>query len=263
MKRIIAVFFTAVFSLSLLYGQAKVVTVRAEGTCELSRHITLEQAEQKALQEAKNQALNKAGVDENVWSVFGMVTENNGQEFSQAYSEMSVLAIGGLVHLLEDPIYTQEYNKTDKRTYVVCKIHAEVKKGEVVDKSFQINVKGLSAVYNDNDLINMQITASQDAYLSIFWFNLGDGNILLPNSYQPSGFITKGEDFIVPNKSWRFRAKKQNTELKTETCNVMIVATKKDYPYYEDKVTFESLLNWIYNIPASDRCAYYETIYIK
>ena len=266
MKRIFATMFVvalSLFSSLILCAEVKIVTVRAQGKCELSRHITLDQAEAKALQEAKKDALQKAGISEEVWSVFGMITENDGQHFSEAYSEMSAMAIGGLVHLLENPSYSREYSKTEKREYVVCKINAEVKKGETVDKSFQIKVDGLSQVYNHRDLIHINITPSQDAHIKVFWFDPADGALLFPNSHQNNSFVIKGEQLNIPNEKYKFRANKKNLEEKTEIANVMVIATKKDYPYFGDKVTFETLLNWVYNIPASDRCAYYETIYIK
>lgn len=36
---------------------------------------------------------------ENVWSVFGQITQEDGQELHEAYSQMNVLAIGGMVNV--------------------------------------------------------------------------------------------------------------------------------------------------------------------
>lgn len=49
--------------------------------------------------EAKKEALRKAGVMENVWSVFGQISQESGTEFHEAYSQMNVLAIGGMVNV--------------------------------------------------------------------------------------------------------------------------------------------------------------------
>lgn len=265
MKRIITTVFITVLSLLSAQGQVKIVTVRAEGKCEISRFITKEQAEQKALQEAKNEALHKAGVDENVWSVFGLISQNDGQEFHQAYSEMSVLAVGGLVHLTEEPTYTETYSKSDKRRYIVCKIHAEVKKGETVDKSFKIKVDGLSHVYSNGELLNLTLEASQDCYVRIFWFNKAAGEQILPNQCQTSHKLTKNTPMPVPDPAYLYdlEVTKENPNSDIELVNLMVVATKKDYPFYESAVTFDTLLNWIYDIPASERCTFYDTFDIK
>lgn len=267
MKRVFATIIVVAFSLLLSitsHADVRIVTVHAEGKCELSRFITIEQAEHKALQEAKQEALRKAGVPENVWSVFGTVTESDGQAFKQAYSEMSVLAIGGLVNILETPTYTQEYNKVEKRTYVICKIHAEVKKGDQVDKSYQIKVDGISSVYKVDEAFSMNIQVSFDSYVRVFWFNESDGSQLLPNSYEQNNFVAKGTTRVFPNtEQYDLGVVKSDPTKDTELVNVMVVATKTDYPFFEDSVTFESLLKWIYDIPASDRCASFETFYIK
>ena len=51
-----------------------------QGRWQVSEEITLKQAEERAFMEAKKAALQKAGVMENVWSVFGQITQNDGQE---------------------------------------------------------------------------------------------------------------------------------------------------------------------------------------
>ena len=56
-----------------------------QGRWQVSEEITLKQAEERAFMEAKKAALQKAGVMENVWSVFGQITQEDGQEFHEAY----------------------------------------------------------------------------------------------------------------------------------------------------------------------------------
>lgn len=265
MKYRFVVMVAILFASPSLFGQAKVVTVRSEGKCEYSRFLTLEQAEQKALQEAKQAALFKAGVPENVWSVFGTITESDGQQFQQAYSEMSVLAVGGLVNLLKEPEFSREISKVDKREYVVCKISAEVKKGEEVDKAYQLNVKGIAPVYKDGELLNIEMTvSSQDSYVRVFWFNENDGSQIFPNQLESKHLIEKNKPYSFPNQDlYDLVVEKKDKKHDTELVNVMVVATKRDYPFFSDEVSFESLLKWIYNIPAHERCAYYESFYIK
>ena len=72
---------------------------RRTGRWQVSDDITLKQAEERAFMEAKKAALQKAGVMENVWSVFGQITQEDGQELHEAYSQMNVLAIGGMVNV--------------------------------------------------------------------------------------------------------------------------------------------------------------------
>ena len=84
-SRILVAVTALCFSLSLYAQTNDVVRVRkAEGRWEVSGDISVVQAEERALMEAKKEALRKAGVMESVWSVMGQVTSSDGVNFSEA-----------------------------------------------------------------------------------------------------------------------------------------------------------------------------------
>ena len=60
-----------------LYAQKPVKVKGVQGRWQVSDDITLKQAEERAFMEAKKAALQKAGVMENVWSVFGQITQED------------------------------------------------------------------------------------------------------------------------------------------------------------------------------------------
>ena len=113
---------SALLNVSLLLAGNNVVHVRsAQGRCEVSGDITLAQAEERALMEAKKEALSKAGVMENVWSVMGQISSSNGDQFSEAYSSVSALAINGLVNVLNKDVQ-EVWDKNLKRLFKVVTI---------------------------------------------------------------------------------------------------------------------------------------------
>ena len=59
----------------------------------------MDEAEERALLEAKKDALSRAGIMENVWSVMGSISTSDGENFAEAYSSVSTLAINGLVNV--------------------------------------------------------------------------------------------------------------------------------------------------------------------
>jgi hypothetical protein len=82
-RRITAVFAALLFACSL-YADNDVVRVRkAVGRWEVSGDITVAQAEERAFMEAKKEALRKAGIMENVWSVMGQISSSDGEKFSE------------------------------------------------------------------------------------------------------------------------------------------------------------------------------------
>lgn len=237
-----------------------------EGRCEISRHITLEQAEKRALQEAKQEALRKAGVAEEVWSVFGTITQEDGQAFKEIYSEMSVLAVGGLVNVTDKPVYSVLTDPNDNKQYAVAVINAKVKVEDKSDKSYKIDINGIASVYKDGELLNFTTTIyGCDSYLKIFWFDADGGSLFFPSSgYDEISLFTKGKSYQFPTNSLiEYVVSKIDKKRDSERINIMAIATKKDYPFLSKTVTFETLLKWIYDIPASERATYYEMVIVK
>lgn len=66
-----------------LHAQNPVKVKGAQGRWQVSEEITLKEAEERAFMEAKKEALRKAGVMENVWSVFGQISQESGTEFTR------------------------------------------------------------------------------------------------------------------------------------------------------------------------------------
>ena len=74
MKRIFLLTFCLLTVCALHADETTVKVRKAVGRWEVSGDLSMAEAEERALNEAKKDALSKAGVMENVWSVFGQVT---------------------------------------------------------------------------------------------------------------------------------------------------------------------------------------------
>lgn len=237
----------------------------AEGTCELTRHITLEEAEQKALHEAKLDALRKAGVPENVWSVLGMTASQDNQHLQEAYSEMSVLAVGGLVRLTDKPSYRRYFDPVDGKEYVSARIDAAVSTKNQTDPSYTIQVKDLQQVYREGEEISFGIRFyGTDSFLKIFWFTEDDGAILYPNDFDTDRKFAQQEyRFPLNPDLYSILATKEEDGKDIQQVNVFFVATKKNIPFIEEDVTFESIFQWIYSIPPAQRCVQVSNFLIR
>lgn len=162
---------------SALYAQKPVKVKGVQGRWQVSDDITLKQAEERAFMEAKKAALQKAGVMENVWSVFGQITQEDGQELHEAYSQMNVLAIGGMVNITNKKV--EEVWDTDTRSlYKVVTIDAEVRKEDKSDSSYALEVKGVETLYREGDVFHCKLTIhGTDSYLKFFWFDSNGGGL--------------------------------------------------------------------------------------
>ena len=56
---------------------------------------------------------------------------------------------------------------------------------------------------------------------------------------------------------------KLDNSSRMETINFIAVATKRDIPFLEKDITFDSVLKWLYSIPADERAACREAIIIQ
>lgn len=265
-------FITAVLTLSLLFLFTSAIPAICDtdtkkvrnitGRCEITRHITLEQAEQKALQDAKTNALRKAGVPEKLWSVTGLISENDGSEFSQVLSRMTTLSVDGYVNI-DKVDYTTE--TIDGRPYAIATIDATVKKGGSIDPTFAIDLNNIDAVYQEGEELTFSVKVyGHDAYLKIFWFDDKGGSMVFPNAYESNRLFMKEASYTFPSSDQlSYLMEKQNKESQTESINIIIVATKKNIPFLEKDITFDSLLKWIYTIPADQRAAQRAAVLIK
>lgn len=247
---------------SALYSQKSIKVKGAQGRWQVSEETTLKQAEERAFMEAKKEALRKAGVMENVWSVFGQITQENGQEFHEAYSQMNVLAIGGMVNVTNKKV-EEIWDTASKSLYKVVTIDATVLEENEPDKAYALEVKGVEPLYREGDVFTCKMTLhGTDSYLKFFWFDDTGGALLYPNSYEPNTLLKTGQEYSIPfSNAVDYRMEKQPGQASSKI-NIMLVATKENIPY-TDEVTYQNVLKWIYAIPANQRCAFYDMVLIK
>lgn len=245
-------------------GAQKILKVRnIEARWEVSEDITPKQAEERAFLEAKKEALRKAGVMENVWSVFGQITQENGEEFLEAYSQMSVLAIGGMVNVTRKEVDVS-WDPVAKRMSKVVTIDASVKKENLEDRSYVLEVKGIEPIYREGELFTCKIKIyGTDSYLKFFWFDASGGALLYPNTYEKDHLFKAGHVYSFPlSPEIDYYMEKKDKKASAEKVNIMVVATKSNIPFIEE-INYPNLLKWIYQIPADQRCTFYQMAIVK
>ncbi|MEG0580213.1 MAG: hypothetical protein RR490_09890, partial [Niameybacter sp.] len=230
-----------------LHAQNTVRVKEVQGRWQVSDNITLKEAEERAYMEAKKEALRRAGVMENVWSVFGQISQESGTEFQEAYSQMNVLAIGGMVNITKEKV-EDFWDVNANSLYKVVTIDAVVQKEEKVDKAYVLEVKGISTLYKEGDVFTCTLKVhGTDSYLKFFWFDSNGGALLYPNSYEENSLLKTDKEYKIPfSNAVDYRMEKDGKE--SEKINMMMVATKENIPFTGD-VTYQSVLKWVYSIP--------------
>jgi hypothetical protein len=244
-----------------LYAQKEVKIKEAQGRWQVSDDITLKTAEERAFMEAKKEALRKAGVMEDVWSVFGQITQEDGTEFQEAYSQMNVLAIGGMLNVTEKRV-EEVWDASSSSLYKVVTIDATVQTAQKRDNAYALDVKGISTLYREGDVFTCRLKVhGTDSYLKFFWFDSNGGALFYPNTYEPNTLLTAEREYAIPfSNAVDYRLEKGSKE--SEKINLMLVATKDNIPF-TGEVTYQNVLSWVYAIPNDRRCAFYEMLLIK
>lgn len=247
-----------------LYAGETVKVRNATGRWEVSGDITLIEAEERALNEAKKDALRKAGVMENVWSVFGQVSTESGSEFDEAFSSVSVLALNGLVNIT-DKKTEDVWDPVAKKLFKVVTIDANVTKDDVQeDKSYLLEVTGIEPVYKESEPFTCTIRVhGADSYIKFFWFGEDGASMVYPNSYEENRIFRAGETFTFPvSDKIDLVMEKTDKSKEVEKVNIIIVATKKDFPYIGE-TDYQSILTWLFRLPADQRTFYYNMTLIR
>jgi hypothetical protein len=228
-------------------------------------NITPEQARDKAIEEAKKEALRKAGIMESIKAADVLSTFEANERSNQLFSSFSSIEVQGAViryDIVEDEIAV---NSVDGRLYAVVVIDAAVKKyASVADPEFKIDVRGLrSNGYRNGETISFSVFPNKEGYLKVFLFeNTETASLVFPNKYEPNRQLRAKERVEFPTRAGiNYKAEKITTD-KLEHNLLLFVYTKSDIPFY-DTVSYPHVLNWINNIEPEEREVIIEPILIS
>lgn len=207
--------------------------VESEGQVTLGDETTIGQGKAAALNNARRAALEKAtGV-----SVHGSSLVYN----NQLINDLVLAASRGVI--VEEQVLENECHEKDKHLFCTAKIKAGVKPLNLERRgSFAVtNVyvqrpdkegPAKSAVFQNNDEIQIRAAANEDSYLHIFSVDQYGGiSRLFPNSYVNYERVAAGKELLFPDQAQR----KNGLKLKVRTPkkvpkaveSVLVIATKK------------------------------------
>lgn len=242
------------FSASPLFAQTK--EVYATGSWEIT-NITPEQAKSKAIEEAKANALQQAGVSE-VFTIMNSETISNQLSYfvSSSNSELSGEITG--YKIIKENILTEGVHLL----YTV-NIRATVRiKKNKRDLEFDAYIQGIKETpYRDGENISFSIHPTKVCYLHIFWFDEnGKGDIVYPNKAESSQMLTANESNLFPiTQDYKIR---KETEEPIESVSIVFVLTKQNIPYTTQNITVDNFHNWVLSIPPALRIIKFNNIFI-
>jgi len=269
MKNTLIILFLSIVCITNSYSQKTVKVHRVKGECIIS-NITPEQAKEQAIQEAKREALRRAGVSENVGTSSLLKTSENKEGIKQLFNEISTVEINGEV--LSYTV-TNENKRINEFNNIVVEVTLDaevIKYDKKRDLSFDIKVDGIDEQYKNEQVLAFEFTPSEDGYLKIFNMNDTENMLIYPYSDitnkslndVPERLFKKNEKVSFPiNTNFGNPVTKEtgyilSTEKRNEFNHLVFVYTKQNIPFYE-KINYRNIISWIYSISPDQRVVKY------
>jgi hypothetical protein len=192
--------FTVVIFLGLmgsLMAQRMVKVDRAIGVVDFHQDITMSAAKEKALQEAKLNALRQAGVGENISENSLLFQQSSAEKADALFSSLISNQINGEIAGFE---ILSEGLKTimDRPSYEVV-IRAEVKVYDKEEASgIQLELGGLRNQYFDQEGLQFSVLPNRAGYLQAFVVSEAEVYQVYPNAYEKGGLLEGGQKVGFP-----------------------------------------------------------------
>lgn len=243
-------FFAILFS-TVLFAQKNIHVRDAKGVSYLSDDITVSKTKELALEEAKKEALRKAGVTEFVSESNVLLSSQEGKQISQLFNSISTIEINGAITKTENIRYEKMKDETTGKEFIEATIDAEVVKYEKrSDPSFDFEVKGISEKYKTTEAMKFSFQPFSDGYLRVFQISKNETSQLFPNKFEQSKLFSKNLLNNFPfNKAIEYSLE---SKAETEINTIVFIFTKKEIPFTA-KQDYESVIKWIYSISPDER----------
>jgi hypothetical protein len=253
-----------------LFAQ-KEIKVTARGNYE-ARDLTLEEVRNKAIDEAKKNAMVKAGISENVKVSDFLYTFEDDEKFKEIFQSFVSTETGAEIMVEEVKEINRDINEFGN-ILIEVEISAIIyKHEEKKDPALIIKVEGIKELYLENDPLEFSFTPSKDGYLKIF--NVTDETTFILYPYDDPAYSYLKDDperIFKKNEKVHFPINQNmdgyyfgiDNESKEKEYNLLIFVFTKEFIPFMEEFKVNNIMKWIYQIPLEDRVVEQYGIVVK
>ncbi len=249
----------------------KKIKVTAKGSYE-ALDLTIDEVKQKAVEEAKHNAMVKAGIPQNVKVSDFLYTFEDNEQFRDVFQSFVSTETGADI-IVEDVRELKRDINEFGNIFVEVEIDAVViKHKKTKDPAFDFKVSGIRDVYYENDPLEFTFTPSRDGYLKIFNVSGSNAFVLYPYDDPEAPLLRDdSERLFLKNQTVAFPVNDRmegyyfsidDKNSRQENNLLIFVFTREDYPFLEE-VTIENIMRWIFDIPPDRRAVQQWGIVLK
>lgn len=248
--RFVAAFAVSMLSIGTVCAQEKVELKNVKGEWIVSNDITIPEAREKAIAQAKLEAMREAGVPE-------LISESNvlykseakGGNSQELFESITSVDVSGEIARFNVNREEKKFNDVGNLAYTVwidatVLIHKDAK-----DPSFSFDVDGIRETYRSLDPLQFQVKPWKDSYLMAFIVSGNDALLLYPNNIEKKDMLKGGENYKFPGKGLNYEV---YTEQATEINYLILLLTRQDIPY-QGGSTPNDVLNFLAKINPSQK----------
>ncbi|MFN3821591.1 MAG: DUF4384 domain-containing protein, partial [bacterium] len=215
-----------VVSPGLIFAQDSGTMYRGAGRVEIV-NITPEEARIKALEQARREAVEQAGL----WIIGETIRkiEESNEGFFDAFYQFVKTHTKGLIveeRLVKDAVVPYQANKIFYVVELEAKVVPQI--GEP-DPNFQVEVNLNQETFRSGDRIFLTIRSSRDAYITVFNLYPPDSlRLVFPNRFWSYHRVVANRKFVIPppDAGWELEAKLP--EGKKELQEAFLVVATRD-----------------------------------
>jgi len=254
MKNIITLILLLNIFLTPIYAKKKYTEYKLKNILGIAvGGESLEQVKQKAINNAKINALKTAGIEENISSYTNYFRSETEKSMAELFTSDILSNINGIVKNI-DIISSEEGFTAEHQIKYTVRINCTVVKYHTTkDLEFNAWIKNVQNVYKIGEGLSFTIKPTLDCYVRAFIFS-NESYILLPNDYEKSKVLKAFTEYNFPDPSLieSYEMTIDDKSKNRETDRLIIVLLKKDIFYTED-VNYKNIIDWIMSIPPDER----------
>ena len=215
---------------------------KASGYCEKNDQVTLAEVKKCALSNALKDALEQAGVEMEVKSVFVQESSTNDENY---IFDVNSRFIGANIISFEEPYYREEQNELIASIEnVIVKKHKKKR-----DSEFTFALTGIRNTYVNNENLTFTVNPNKDGYLNIFFIDQNQAFKLFPNPEEPDYYLQKNVDYSFPQSIFLDYVM-EATETQSNT--LVFILTKEDIAFAEE-MTGKEMYHTLYSLEPDKR----------
>lgn len=254
-SRFLLLFLTVTNTINI-FAQKNVISVFGiKGKAINNERITPKEAIQEAINDAKKNALMKAGIGEYLKSSQLLISTSvdNGNSSDFINTELQSQLEGEILDfVVQDTVTSLVGNQIQYTVTIDAKI---IKHQVKPDPNFNINILGVKNAYNRNELLNFSVISSVDSYLNLFSWTEDEVSLIYPNSREEQIVLKAGQTYLFPTKSNNYEMSTENKE--PEKSKLIFVCTKSPMKFIQFNSNGiskpETIISWINAIPLDQK----------